>query len=520
MKMPDLFLFLFILLFHSLFPATAIPHEMPMFCHEFRVGGGARPDVASLPNGNIVICWEGGNGHVLARIFDRNGVPVTDNFQASATPSDEHPEPRIASQTNGNFLICWEVYKEAENKNSDVYGQFFSQDGSPLGPEFIACSNPVENWSQRECDVVALNNGDFIVVWMSYYEDSFQGGIFGQRFTSSGETVGAQFQLNSFPEEADERAPNVTSFGESGFGAVWFRGWFDFGPDISHEEIAIQRFNARNECMWTEKTVCGEQLGTDRRHAVTALHDSTFVVCWSNWSGLYQETVWARKYDRDGIALAAPFRVNTALTAMALELSIATLNSGDFVICWRHHTPAIEDGEQVTHLEIHGQIFNEAAEKVGEEFKVNSISGQSLRHNYPSVIAHGDSGFVVVWMEKWETVYGKVFSTDSINVRVEEEPPLPEDFELHLNFPNPFHEITTIPYALPERAHWYYVKIRIYNSLGAQIKTLRREYQNGGRYSIEWDGRDSHGTLVANGVYFCQFDVNGAVKTSKLIFVK
>ncbi len=158
--------------------------------------------------------------------------------------------------------------------------------------------------------------------------------------------------------------------------------------------------------------------------------------------------------------------------------------------------------------------------KGGRGIKVNAISWEDLRHNYPSVIAHGDSGFVVVWMEKWSTVYGKVFSTDSINVWIEEEPPLPEDFLLHRNFPNPFREVTTIPYSLPERGRWYYVKIHIYNSMGALVKTLRREYQTGGSYSVEWDGRYSYGAFVANGVYFCQFNVSGAVKTSKLIFVR
>jgi len=502
------------------FPATGLTQKAPMFCHEFRVGGGARPDVASLPNGNIVICWEGGGHHVLARIFDENGVPLTENFQASTTPSERYPEPQIASQTNGNFLICWEVYKEAENKNSDVYGQLFSEIGAPLGQEFIVCSNPAEQLSQRQCDVIALNNGEFLVVWMSFYEDGFLGGLFGQRLTSDGEPAGGQFQLNSFPNEADEHSACVTRFGEFGFAAVWFRDWFDFGPDIHHEEIAFQRFNASNEGVWIEKTVCDNQMGTDRRNVVTVLQDSTCIVCWSCFSGIYQETVWAQKFDKDGAALRAPFRVNTLPATMALELSIATLNSGDFVVCWRHHTSATEDGVPVTYLEIHGQIFNEATEKVGEEFKVNSISGESLRHNYPSVIAHGDSGFIVVWMEKWSTVYGKVFSTDSIEVWVEEEEPLPNEFVLHQNFPNPFSEVTTIPYSLPERVGWYYVKIRIYNAMGALVKTLRREYQNGGHHFIEWDGRDSNGDVVSNGVYFCQFNVNEAIKTTKLFFIR
>lgn len=510
-----LFFFFQIGIFLSVFA-----QNMPMFCREFKVGGGARPDVASLPNGNFVICWEGSWHHVFAQLFDRNGVPASEIFQASTTPSDEHPEPRVASQANGNFLICWEVYKEGEIRNSDVYGQLFSQDGVPLGPEFIACSNPVENWSQRECDVVALNNGDFIAAWMSYNEDGFMGGIFGQRFTCNGEPVGEQFQLNNLGADAWEMLVSLASYGYDGFTAVWHRERINWGQGHDFIDIGFQRFDGDNAYVWTEKTVNKWPLSGFGRPVVTTLRDSSIIVCWNYSSNFRDETVCAQKFDKYGNPAGPSFNVNSSYASMALELGIATLNSGDFVVCWRHHTQAIREGEEVSYLEIRAQIFNEATEKVGGEFKVNAISGEDLRHNYPSVIAHGDSGFVVVWMEKWSTVYGKVFSTDSINVWVEEEPPLPEDFTLHRNFPNPFSDVATIPYSLPERERWYYVKIHIYNSMGARVKTLRCEYQTGGHHFVEWDGKDSNGTVVANGVYFCQFNVSGAVKTSKLIFVR
>ena len=520
MKKQMLVLISFIFLFLSASFFSVLSQNMPMYCREFRVGGGSRPDVASLPNGNFVICWEGEWHHVFAQVFDKKGEEASSVFQVSTTCSERYPEPRIASLRNGIFVVCWGVYKEKPNKNSDIYAQIFSEDGSKIGEEFIACSNPEIHQGQNWCEVTGLNNDDFIIAWESHEEDGWNGGIFGQRFSQEGEPIGEQFQLNSFPENADERLVSVSSIGESGFAAVWHREWFDFGPDVKYEEIGFQCFDENNQYVWNEKTIKNKPIETSAGPVIAALRDSTFIVCWSCWANFFQEAVWAQKFDKNGDPMAEPFQVNTSFGQMTLETCIATLNSGDFVICWRHHTQVMKDGEELTYLEIRGQIFNEAAEKVGSEFKVNSISGENLRHNLPSVTAHGDSGFVVTWMEKWSTIFGKVFSTDSINVIEEEDEPLPSNFVLHRNYPNPFREVTQIPYSLPERERWYYVKIRIYNSMGALVKTLFREYQNGGHYSVDWDGTDRNGLRVAKGMYFCHVYVNGRTKTAKLIFMR
>ena len=94
---------------------------------------------------------------------------------------------------------------------------------------------------------------------------------------------------------------------------------------------------------------------------------------------------------------------------------------------------------------------------------------------------------------------------------------LPTKFELAQNYPNPFNPVTTIKYALPERSR---VRIEVLNILGQRVKTLVNSEQAAGRYTIAWDGTDSHGTPVATGIYFYRLKAGDYVDTKKMMLLK
>ncbi|MDE0636033.1 MAG: sulfatase-like hydrolase/transferase [Candidatus Poribacteria bacterium] len=81
---------------------------------------------------------------------------------------------------------------------------------------------------------------------------------------------------------------------------------------------------------------------------------------------------------------------------------------------------------------------------------------------------------------------------------------IPEKTVLLPNFPNPFNPETWIPYDLAQDTD---VNINIYNLKGEIIRKLNIGYQAAGAYRTKnmaayWDGRNSVGEFVANGVYF------------------
>jgi hypothetical protein len=76
---------------------------------------------------------------------------------------------------------------------------------------------------------------------------------------------------------------------------------------------------------------------------------------------------------------------------------------------------------------------------------------------------------------------------------------IPETFQLHNNYPNPFNPSTTIQYDLPNQSK---VTLRVYSILGQEVSTLVDGIQSASYHRIQWNGRDNNGMQVSSGVYF------------------
>ena len=94
---------------------------------------------------------------------------------------------------------------------------------------------------------------------------------------------------------------------------------------------------------------------------------------------------------------------------------------------------------------------------------------------------------------------------------------MPDRFDLHQNFPNPFNPDTRIRYQLPEASH---VQLVIFNALGQRIKTLVDQDKDAGWYLEKWDGRDDHGGLVGSGVYFVKLKAGSFSKIQKMMLIQ
>ena len=86
------------------------------------------------------------------------------------------------------------------------------------------------------------------------------------------------------------------------------------------------------------------------------------------------------------------------------------------------------------------------------------------------------------------------------------------------NFPNPFSEETRINFELTQDAK---VSLLVYDMSGQIVKVLLDENKNPGEYSISWDGTNTAGGFVENGIYVYNYILNGDLVNSKqMIFMK
>lgn len=89
---------------------------------------------------------------------------------------------------------------------------------------------------------------------------------------------------------------------------------------------------------------------------------------------------------------------------------------------------------------------------------------------------------------------------------------IPKEFSLAQNFPNPFNPSTRIHYDLPVDAH---VVLRIYNTLGQEVRTVKDGIETAGYKSVEWNSINGEGLTVASGIYFYRIDATGAAPPVK-----
>ncbi len=98
---------------------------------------------------------------------------------------------------------------------------------------------------------------------------------------------------------------------------------------------------------------------------------------------------------------------------------------------------------------------------------------------------------------------------------------VPKAFALGQNYPNPFNPSTTIEFVVPENREMVeHVVLKIYNLRGQLVKTLVDDERESGRYTIHWDGRDSHGIEVGSGIYIYEFSAGGNRATRKMVLLK
>jgi len=121
------------------------------------------------------------------------------------------------------------------------------------------------------------------------------------------------------------------------------------------------------------------------------------------------------------------------------------------------------------------------------------------------------------WETQWvgTSFWRNILEVKQIGVPVLEvlnDSKLLPSFYLFQNFPNPFNPTTTIRYQIPTTE---LVKLKIYDLLGREMKTLVNEEKTVGNYEIEFDARE-----LTSGIYFYRLQTGDFVQTKKMLLLK
>src|SRR5262249_43935226 len=125
---------------------------------------------------------------VLGQRFNSGGAPVGANFGVNAVTAN-CGFAKVASDSTGNFVV---VLAETglDGNSTGVFGQRFSSTGAPLGAEFGI--NAHTTGVQTRPVVASDASGNFVVAW--YDEDQFLN--LGRRYSSTGAPLTGEFRVD------------------------------------------------------------------------------------------------------------------------------------------------------------------------------------------------------------------------------------------------------------------------------------------------------------------------------------
>jgi hypothetical protein len=151
---------------------------------------------------------------------------------------------------------------------------------------------------------------------------------------------------------------------------------------------------------------------------------------------------------------------------------------------------------------------------------------------YPDLLCQGTSasGFDYSFtdrenLEPEVTYYYRLEAVD-INGRSEQSElaasavalPLPTDYAIGPNFPNPFNPDTRFDLKLPENAM---VSVIIYDAMGREVvRILDNQALEAGIHHLTWNGTNSQGLPLPSGIYFSRMQADKIQRIMKMLLLK
>ncbi len=148
--------------------------------------------------------------------------------------------------------------------------------------------------------------------------------------------------------------------------------------------------------------------------------------------------------------------------------------------------------------------------KDGEYYVTDAEIGTSIHENMKTINSYSvsDDRFSTLLIKK---------TAPNIHVQLPDQLKIPTHFELCQNYPNPFNQCTNINFKVPKSAM---ITMKIYNTLGREVRTLVDAFYNPGNHTVKWDGLDNFGHNVNSGVYFYYMQSNDFKEVRKALFLK
>ena len=180
---------------------------------------GRYPEVAMDRAGRFAVVWmrDRSNHPIVVRLFNADGMPVTDPLLVNTASIASVTRPSIAMNSLGCFVVAWDGDPNHASED-DIYARCYDPNGAARGEPFLV--NTIRAGAQQWPQAAINDANEFIIAWEHDTGDPNATEIAARYFDPNGVPAGSQFQLNTYTLD-EQRYPDVAMTGNGSFLAAW-----------------------------------------------------------------------------------------------------------------------------------------------------------------------------------------------------------------------------------------------------------------------------------------------------------
>ena len=361
-------------------------------------GDQSYPSVAISTNGGFVV-WQDNNTDgdgmgISALQLDSNLSPYGAKFQVNQNTANDQENAKVALLNNGGAVFVWQGDVEGFQH---IYGRILTKTNNSLvfGSEFTV--NTATNY-QTDPTVTVLANGNILVTWSSYGQDSTDGlsGVYGQIFSSTGSKVGTEFAINQFTP-GKQGSSAVATFPNGNFIVTWVSELQNSGVGVNNVSGAVSGtylsvdiyarvYNSSGAAQTPEFQV-NTSTNVCANPSVSTAADGGYLIGWSESFAATSWDIVARNFTSTGNG-GTPYVVNSQRYNDQYSPQITSVGN-DYMIVW---TSRAQDGSQEG---VYSQFVRNDGVFEGYETLVNTTTAGAQQ--YPALASDGAKRFLVTW---------------------------------------------------------------------------------------------------------------------------
>lgn len=353
--------------------------------NSYTTGWQDNASVAMSPSGQFVVVWESGGQDgsgvgVYGQLYSDQGTLLGSEFQINTYVTDNQDIPDVAMAADGSFVVVWHS-RHQDGEDGGVFGQRYSSTGVPIGAEFPV--NTLTAGNQGNAPIAMAPSGRFVVVWTSTVSSIRN--VFARTYSASGVPDGPEYQLNSL---AGPTVGDVAITSDGSFIAVWHRGLGGAG------DVYGRRFDSQGSALGSEFLINGNASEDQTAPRISAADDGQFVVVWVSWAGQDGDFagVYGRRFDPNGAVLGSEFQVNNYTAGGQVYPDVSMNQDGSFIVVWESW---YQDGDQMAMV---ARRYDSAGTPIGTEYILNLYTPDDQEE--AAVASALDGRHVVVW-QSW-----------------------------------------------------------------------------------------------------------------------